>query len=361
MEMIKMIKSLIFIFILILGLLANPILDKDIRINEFLIFNDSTWTLEIYFYDLFDGYIDSAEYHSITLSSSFGKSTVNTQIIKDSLQYLLITPDSLTSPLKINHKGDTLDLRTFDVYGNQTYHSTLRFGDGPNCWVNAPKPGQSICYVHEGFSDFYCLDNSPTMGYENDSIGINAKIKGRALDKNDNLISNAELFIYDHYFTSNSLGLYQADLFSHKYIITYILMRTDSSINYYSYPIDTLFLNLVPDTTVEQDIHFYTYTSLEDQHAKIPNTINIYNYPNPFNSGTSFMIDAPRNKNLNNAKIEIYNLNGELLHVLNLKGEKNIYWDGRNSRGIMQPSGKYFYRLIVNGNILKNGSTILLR
>ncbi len=354
-------KKIIFLLFFVAGLSANPVIDKDICINEFLILNDSTWVLEVQFFTMFEGYLDTSEYHSMTIGSSYGECLVKPELLRDSLKYLLLTPDSLISPLKINASGDSICLRTYDAHGNRTYKSILRFGSDPYSMVLPPKPGQSIRLVHEKFHDVFCLDNSPTLGFENDTTDIWAQVRGRIWDKDGNPVSNTEFYIYDHYFTSDSQGFFQVRLFARNYRLNDILVRSGGCC-FRAFPIDTLFFRLTPDTVVTTDIHLITYTGLEKSPVKVPESIVLYNYPNPFNPGTNFIVELPTSKNFTNAEIRIYNIRGRLLRTLPLQSTKEaVYWNGKDALGRTQPSGKYFYRLILDGKAVRTGSTILLK
>ena len=70
------------------------------------------------------------------------------------------------------------------------------------------------------------------------------------------------------------------------------------------------------------------------------------NYPNPFNPYTT--IDFDISKPLN-AKIEIYNLNGQLVKTLCddylNAGNHSIVWNGTNNFGVIVSAGLYFYKL----------------
>ncbi len=354
------IKKIIFLLFFVAGLSANPVIDRDICINEFTILNDSTWVLEVQFFTI-EGYLDTSEYHSMTIGSSYGECLVKPELLRDSLKYLLLTPDSLISPLKINASGDSICLRSYDAHGKRIYESILRFGNGVHFRVPKPKPGQSIRLVHEMFRDVYCLDNSPTLGFENDTTDIWAQVRGRVWDKNGNPVSNTEFYSYDHYFTSDDQGFFQVRLFAYNYILNHVLVRSGGCC-FRAFLIDTLFFRLTPDTIVTTDIHLTTYTGLENFTENVPKTIVLYNYPNPFNPGTNFIVELPASKNFTNAKIQIYNIQGRLLRTLLLQSLKEtVYWDGKDALGQTQPSGKYFYRLILDGKAVRTGSTILLK
>ena len=70
------------------------------------------------------------------------------------------------------------------------------------------------------------------------------------------------------------------------------------------------------------------------------------NYPNPFNSGTTFDFFIPNSSPL---KIEIFNLMGQRVCTLwkgqRTAGRQRLYWNGQNDNGKDVPSGVYVYRI----------------
>jgi len=87
--------------------------------------------------------------------------------------------------------------------------------------------------------------------------------------------------------------------------------------------------------------------------------IQLQNYPNPFNPSTtiSFMLESPKD-----AKLEVYNLKGQKLRSWeDLKpGANKVIWDGRDSKGRLQSSGVYLFRLRTSGKSY-SGKMIMLK
>lgn len=358
----RFIRYGIVILIFMANLTANPVMDKQIRISEFQILNDSTWVIEVEFYSLFGDPIDTSEYHSMTISSSFGVRQVKPKVLRDSLHYLLLTPDSLTEPLKINALGDSLHLCAYDVSGNLWYEFWLCFGPSKYCQVDAPKPYQSIRLIPEDFAFEYCLDNSPTIGFENDITGIRATVKGRVWDKDSNRVANADLNLFGYDFKSDSLGNFELRLYARKYLSYYLYLRKRNTEEFHIFPMDTFAVNLTPDTLVYSDIHLTTYTVIEKLKPKMPQTVEVVAYPNPFNPGTYFHVTPASESPAKKMKLEIFNVRGQLVRIFSFSTlEHSIYWNGRDALGKVQPSGKYFYRLSINGKMLKSGSVILVK
>mgnify|MGYP000157993266 CR=1 FL=1 len=87
---------------------------------------------------------------------------------------------------------------------------------------------------------------------------------------------------------------------------------------------------------------------------------DVYNYPNPFNSSTTFTFQQNLNSPLN-VKIKIYTVAGRLIKEIERGGILNkfvkIYWNGRDEDGDPLANGAYLYKLIVktmNGKFTKS-------
>ncbi len=85
------------------------------------------------------------------------------------------------------------------------------------------------------------------------------------------------------------------------------------------------------------------------------------NYPNPFNSGTSFRFTLPKDSDID---LSIYNSLGQKIKVLAegpfQAGRRQVWWDGTNAFGEAVSSGAYFCVLQV-GPIRLTRSITLLR
>jgi len=71
------------------------------------------------------------------------------------------------------------------------------------------------------------------------------------------------------------------------------------------------------------------------------------NYPNPFNPITTISFSLA--DNVENAKIEIFNIKGQKIKTLVNsyleKGTHNVVWNGKDKNGKKVVSGLYFYKL----------------
>ncbi len=99
-------------------------------------------------------------------------------------------------------------------------------------------------------------------------------------------------------------------------------------------------------------------TSVEPNQRMVANDFHLYqNFPNPFNSTTNFQYQIP---NRCKVKIGIFNLAGQEVKNLDIgekpSGKYKISWESGN-----QPSGIYFYQLIIDDQRMINKKMILLK
>ena len=89
-------------------------------------------------------------------------------------------------------------------------------------------------------------------------------------------------------------------------------------------------------------------TSVREKPAKIVDNFDLCNFPNPFNSGTTFAFDI---KDHRFVELDIVNARGEhirkLVHGTKAPGQYRIVWDGLDESGQPVSSGVYFSRITV--------------
>ena len=86
---------------------------------------------------------------------------------------------------------------------------------------------------------------------------------------------------------------------------------------------------------------------------------NLYSFPNPMKSQTSFVFSLSGNSIPNICKIKIFTVAGRLVKVINATaniGYNQILWDGRDDDGDYMANGVYLYKLIVDGDNKKETS-----
>ncbi|MDA3813856.1 MAG: S8 family serine peptidase [Candidatus Cloacimonetes bacterium] len=93
---------------------------------------------------------------------------------------------------------------------------------------------------------------------------------------------------------------------------------------------------------------------VEENHLFVAKT-SLSNYPNPFNPSTTIYFELTA-KDAKRAKIEIYNLKGQIIKNLPviLSGvEGSANWDGTNNNNQPVSSGIYFYKLDIENSPVK--------
>ena len=164
----------------------------------------------------------------------------------------------------------------------------------------------------------------------------------------------------------------------------------------YSPFVDTVEVDILPDSTDELIIDMYTGSSPDVGilQVKVENVSNpadsirkqfvgstgpnsiahkriavsgsfaLYqNYPNPFNPDTHIMFEVGQ-ATRGRTSLIIYNVLGQPVRVLVNQalsaGIHTVRWDGRDDKGNAVPSGLYFYRL-QNGSHVLTGKMILMK
>ncbi|MCK4359029.1 MAG: T9SS type A sorting domain-containing protein, partial [Candidatus Cloacimonetes bacterium] len=107
-----------------------------------------------------------------------------------------------------------------------------------------------------------------------------------------------------------------------------------------------------------------------DENYMPPNSFTLYqNYPNPFNPDNirtttiSFNLTTRlRSASPGQAKIEIYNVKGQLVKQLSIENrQSSIIWDGKDEKGEVVSSGIYFYQLQIEDKIIDTKKCLLLK
>ncbi|NQV17538.1 MAG: T9SS type A sorting domain-containing protein [Armatimonadetes bacterium] len=99
----------------------------------------------------------------------------------------------------------------------------------------------------------------------------------------------------------------------------------------------------------------FQLTSINSNTISQP-TLNLYNYPNPFNPSTTIRFSSELNERV---EIEIYNLKGQKIRQFSILDPSNagqvfkysIVWDGTDDNNHPVSSGVYFCRLKSNCNV----------
>ncbi len=89
--------------------------------------------------------------------------------------------------------------------------------------------------------------------------------------------------------------------------------------------------------------------------------VTAQNFPNPFNAATSIEYSIPRAGDVN---ISIFNLSGQLVRKILVPaqraGRHRIHWEAVDQKGVILPSGVYFYQVESN-NLKASGKMVLVK
>jgi len=354
-------KTVLLVSILLLSNSGrgNPIPMPQAFISEFMFTTNNQWEMEVVF-GLWGGtntYLHN-EFDSICVATSAGTARIKLDFIKDGTSLLVITPDSLTSLISVDRNGDSIKLYSFLApYGFRLVDS-VSFGKFPGANFDSIPKGCSICRFG---SLLFALDNHPTIGSANDSSGACGTLRGFIYNGNGNKILSGNFLLDDpddHPLVLNGDGTYTAMAFARKFVMGEIF-------DYYGeegyQPIDTLRLDVLPDSVIQADIQFINVVGIKTEPVPSNPDLYIISYPNPFNPGTNFYVRIPDNLKSKSGHIDIYNSIGQEVFVLPLSNSSSYKWNGVDMSGRRVASGVYYYRLVFANAVYKTGSMILLK
>jgi hypothetical protein len=145
---------------------------------------------------------------------------------------------------------------------------------------------------------------------------------------------------------------------------------TSGTINY---PLTNLSPGIHTAVVKAWDINNNSSTASITFEVKDPNKFviqNLYNYPNPFRTGTNFTFEHNLINEELDVTISIYSLTGELIHEINenlfTDGYKTppIYWNGSSQGGQPVGRGLYLYKIIVkteDGTISEKNNRLIIQ
>lgn len=160
--------------------LANPI-----ALNFFneLLFSSEGWVLEVNNLDYVFEKSDSLILRPIILQSGIDTITTTNYTISDDSLFFMINSSDIGSVFILNPEEDDLQI---GFILDEEWIWTEKFTYGPDGDIAAPRSGQSICFGRYHHIDVYFptyyLDNSPTIGLENDTIGTSGQGIGLVID-----------------------------------------------------------------------------------------------------------------------------------------------------------------------------------
>jgi hypothetical protein len=359
----KKILSFLFFFLFIIPAFGNPMPPRIAVVSELQFMEGNNWILEIGF--LFGNHYEQGEFDSICIRNSSGYSRIVMDNIPDGTTQFILTADSLPGYFDINRNGDYITVLSYRTDITGALIDSVSFGDFPGSKFPGLLPyDYSICrltfFIKDwGTYDIYCRDKSPTIGFPNDTAGTNGILTGYMYDKNNTLITDGS-FLIDHPVYFDSTGLFSCSIPSGVLHTNHIWQKY--FLSWIPAEIDTLHFDIYPDSGVVNDIHFKNYiVGVNDPGSPEEYALEVINYPNPFNSSTSFYIKIPPGFIYEKSEINIYSINGEIVNTINIKEGTPAVWNGVNRYGETVSSGIYYYQLALDGKVHKSGSMILLK
>lgn len=357
--------GVIFLFCLATPILlrANP-LPPPPYISE-IYFEGNEWFIEVVLWDdvFWDTNLDN---YRLVCSSGQAQFKLGIDIIFP--EWMIITQDSMLTPLTINKFGDFVDIEY--QFNNEAWSSLgmpIYFGDFEYSWVNYPFEGQSIVNKKIPDYDFYYFywpvkDNSPTPGSSFFETTAHGTIAGRVLDKNLVPVGGIEIKYCSNCgwtlppFWTDSDGYFSHNMYARNYEIS--LMWGGISL------LDTL-VTIEPDSTTWCD--YYLDTILVDiPENMITTEISFGNYPNPFSDNTTFVVKLPEGQRYQEGRIVVYDMTGKEVYNQVIRqemvGSSTVFhqWNPGNNPEILQ-LGEYISCLVLDGAVVGKTKSICVR
>ena len=314
----------ISLFIIKLEVSANPVEPKYFSEIQF---RETGWIIELFTMNLYP------QPDSIYITSKSDTAYLKPGCIIP-YDYCLLTNDSLLSNLEIDPTNDTISiyLNIYD-YGfpdDQMILGTIPFDSS-----------QSLCRkAGDAYtSDIWYVDNSPTLGFENDTVNATGNIQFDVIDTPGSSIPFVDIYLGIRFdgstwgdsiiITTDSVGFIDY----HYYATTkYFKFLKDGFIEK-----DTV-LMLYPDSTITATITLEsTGQGINNSETQIASNFYLSRaYPNPFNSSTNFNYSLPEDGFV---ILSVFSMTGglvaELFKGYRYAGNYRVNWNAGNiSSGI---------------------------
>jgi len=346
-------------------LLSNPMMPPPVMSE--LYWDESGWTMELYFYEVFFDLYDLNSMDDLSLVCNNDTSAFVTGIPIEEYQIVVVTINDLVDPFEIPISGGAIEV----LYNDDLYPITEILAYGNHDWsrISPVTYGQSI--VNQKFiissGGAYTIDywlvkeTQPSIGSLPFTCQTRANFSGLVLDKAGLPVPNASI-IYTFTDTENfdppipeiitgEDGTFSTDqMFCREYTIkVYVdgqmelitqLNIEPGSANYFEFSLDSLYVG-------------YNEVAME---PKISMTTN----PNPFNSNLHVNIQMDAYKSSSSAKLELMDLNGKIWKHADINASYlhhiDVYWNNMNQL-IMNP-GVYILVLEVDGRMIASHKVI---
>lgn len=346
---------------------ANPVPEPPpaIGLSELSFDPNGNWVIELWYGWIIPDYGQNSV-DSVFICSSSGRSRLKNVKFNDFSGLMLVSNDSLLSNLNINPEGDSIQIEYYFRHysGPETaFVDPVVFGNFRNATLNAPKIGESIA-SYSAFSRYtdynygpiyeniYSTDESPNIGFENDSTGMCGTLKGKIYDQNNQLLINSAISFYTKAIfgiNMSSDGSYSVRVFSYKNHITQLFYNDGS--NRFMVDITPIDIDVKPDSVTTADIHIERITSVNEI-KPYPTTILTVS-PNPVKDLlVQYEISIPVKSS--NSYFELISMNGRKVAQIPVT---------ENAGKIVLPAntlnGMYTLRLFVNNKNYANSKIMI--
>ncbi len=334
-------RKLFVLLIILFVVLFSNVRSNPISVTYFseLFFDSDGWHLELHIsHEPSPDYVDTLDGWYLTTSS--GKAYFKTSTLLKG--YTLITNDNLMNDLFINPLGDSLSIFMND---QESPNQTIIFGNVPGAIIDAPMKGQSLCTGY--------FDNSPTLGFANDTLDACGKVSGVIRDSVGNIIKKAKI-VYSYNTNSayievygfvypDSLGQFSFNILSGTHTI--FIDTTYKSFTFFNDVLKWMSFKVKPDSVTNINIILPLSVGV----GQSPNQ-NIFfhlsqNFPNPFNPDTKINFTIPE---FSFVTLKVFDLLGRKVATLVNEDRKPGNYEVEFSINDLNKnisSGLFFYRL----------------
>ncbi len=372
-------KILIFQIILFVSVstIANPIVPEGRLLVSEIYFEGSEWIIEA-ICNTSEGF-ESPFLDSVIFITSSGQSYFKPGIELEDGQIIMITKDSLITPLSINPDGDFINMKEY-VYGTDYVawelraHQNIKFGNYEEASCTSPYSGQSLVLQHFvleipdwGTDDIYWLEkeNNPTPGSSLFTCNSKDTLSGYIYDKLLNPVDNAEL----KYCSEEELWAANPDLlpiYTNEYgyfenTVMYSKMYTGNIIVYGDSVISFVKFKVEIDSSNIYNFIIEDYIHTDIKIRELTNTVSLTNYPNPVREKTTISVTIPQNIYFKNAVIKIFNNNGKIVDIMPLHYNSNNIYNVIWNRSDKIPPGKYFVNLDINNKKVASSNMLVIQ
>lgn len=340
-------KKLLVVVIALVGFTvarSNPIVPPSVWISELTFAADGSWVLEIQGFDFPSWFV----LDSIVIKSASGKAKVKRIQFEGNDRIMVVRNDSLESDLVIRQAGDSLRLDCYSerFYFNNEYIPPFVFGDFATAQVVSPPTNQSIAgapgyqYLQE-----YSLDNSPTIGFYNDTTGMCGSLTGKIYDVSANLVTSSDYVFYSNSFLdmkSSTDGSYHCRILSRKSTISTLSVYYKPTRGWINIPVETIRFSGKPDSLIVADIRLKKdlLTALDEIENEQGSMLQLF--PNPLKGRTLhyiFLLPVHSSE----CFLELSNLRGQRIATYRVTDN-----GGQVELPASISLGVYFARLVVN-------------